>query len=175
MRTLSASLSRPTSENSMVWPTNTPITMPMPRTCPKPRSSRFFVRSDVPGRIEPQCLALSNRGQHRHRPPAQTDFYPADFARPLEAEPAIGAPDPARATEAALLRKKLDAALDRVSAREKTAFLLRFDQELSLQEIAAVLDVSVGSVKSYLFRSGRKLRRELSLVGLRLSEEVPHA
>jgi RNA polymerase sigma-70 factor (ECF subfamily) len=103
-------------------------------------------------------------------------LYPAGYARRGEGDTAPGAaPDPARTAEAALLRRKIDAALDRVSERERTAFLLRFDHGLSLQEIAEVLDVSVGSVKSYLFRSGRKLRRELSGAGLRLSEEVPHA
>lgn len=102
-------------------------------------------------------------------------FYPDTLARPEEAGTASGSPDPARTAEAALLRKKLDAALDRISERERAAFLLRFDHGLNLQEIADVLDVTVGSVKSYLFRSGRKLRRELSGAGLRLSEEVPHA
>ena len=102
-------------------------------------------------------------------------FYPETLARPEEAGTASGSPDPARSAEAALLRKKLDAALERISERERTAFLLRFDHGLNLQEIADVLDVSVGSVKSYLFRSGRKLRRELAGAGLRLSEEVPHA
>jgi RNA polymerase sigma-70 factor (ECF subfamily) len=102
-------------------------------------------------------------------------FFPAGYARPDEVETAAGVPDPARTAEAVLLRKKLDAALDRVSERERAAFLLRFDHGLSLQEIAEVLEVSVGSVKSYLFRSGRKLRRELCRAGLRLSEEIPHA
>jgi RNA polymerase sigma-70 factor, ECF subfamily len=102
-------------------------------------------------------------------------FYPEALTRSEEPGAASAPPDPARTAEAVLLRKKLDAALERISDRERTAFLLRFDQGLNLQEIAEVLDVSVGSVKSYLFRSGRKLRRELSGAGLRLSEEVPHA
>ena len=101
-------------------------------------------------------------------------FYPEGLARPEEVEATSGPLDPARTAEAVLLRKKLDAALERISERERTAFLLRFDHGLNLQEIADVLDVSVGSVKSYLFRSGRKLRRELSGAGLRLTEEVPH-
>jgi len=101
-------------------------------------------------------------------------FFPQEYPRPEAVETSFGPPDPARAAEAALLRKKLDAALDRISERERTAFILRFDHGLNLREIAEVLDVSVGSVKSYLFRSGRKLRRELSEAGLRLSEEVPH-
>jgi len=101
-------------------------------------------------------------------------FYPEEYPRPGAIEAASVPLDPVRAAEAVLLRKKLDAALDRISERERTAFLLRFDQGLNLREIAEVLDVSVGSVKSYLFRSGRKLRRELSGAGLRFSEEVPH-
>jgi RNA polymerase sigma-70 factor (ECF subfamily) len=101
-------------------------------------------------------------------------FYPEGVTRSENIGPAVGPWDPARSAEAASLRRGLEAALTRVSERERTAFLLRFDQELSLQEIAEILGVSIGSVKSYLFRSGRKLRRELSGAGWKLSQEAPH-
>jgi len=69
--------------------------------------------------------------------------------------------DPAREAEASLLRTKIDAALARISDREKTVFLLRHDHNLSLKEIADALGLTLGSVKSYLFRSIKKLQKEL--------------
>jgi len=102
-------------------------------------------------------------------------FFPADYAEFDGGEAAPAGQDPARRAEAILLRVKIDAALDAVSERERAAFLLRHDHGLSMQEIAEVLEVSAGSVKSYLFRSARKLQKELSRAGLRLSEEIPHA
>lgn len=102
-------------------------------------------------------------------------MFPAAFpAEGLELSTAP-VPDPARAAEASDLRRTIDAALGTVSERERAAFLLRHDHGLSLREIADALGVSVGAVKSFLFRSGRKLRKELVRSGLRLTEETPHA
>ncbi|MDD8025337.1 MAG: RNA polymerase sigma factor [Acidobacteriota bacterium] len=102
-------------------------------------------------------------------------MYPSSYpdAGLNEASPAMT--DPVRTVEASALRRSIDAALDVVSERERAAFLLRHDHGLSLNEIADTLDVSVGSVKSFLHRSARKLRKELVRSGLRLSEETPHA
>ena len=69
--------------------------------------------------------------------------------------------DPAREAETVLLRRKIDAALARISDREKAVFLLRHDHDLSLKEIAEALGLTLGSVKSYLFRSIKKLQKEL--------------
>lgn len=101
-------------------------------------------------------------------------FFPENYAESDGEAAALAVQDPARQAEAILLRVKIDAALDAVSERERAAFLLRHDHGLSLQEIAEVLEVSVGSVKSYLFRSARKLQKELSRAGLRLFEEITH-
>ena len=102
-------------------------------------------------------------------------FFPAEFADTEGRAVAREAENPARAAEASLLRRKIDAALNAVSKREKAAFLLRHDHGLSLQEIAGALEVSVGSVKSYLFRSVRKLQKELSRSGLKWNQEIDHA
>jgi RNA polymerase sigma-70 factor (ECF subfamily) len=61
------------------------------------------------------------------------------------------------------MRRKIDEALDRVSEREKTVFLLRHYHDLSLKEIAEALGLTIGSVKSYLFRSIKKLQKELAI------------
>jgi RNA polymerase sigma-70 factor (ECF subfamily) len=91
-------------------------------------------------------------------------FFPAAF--PGEAPPETSGPaeDPARKAEAAMLRQKVDCALESLSEREKAAFLLRHDHGLDLKEIAEVLGISLGSVKSYLFRSVRKIQKEIDYV-----------
>jgi RNA polymerase sigma-70 factor, ECF subfamily len=70
---------------------------------------------------------------------------------------------PQASPERALLaREELDAvraAMKSLSQQQRTVFLLRFAEEMSLSEIAAVLDVKVGSVKAQLSRALGKLRK----------------
>lgn len=87
-------------------------------------------------------------------------FFPSDRAAEL---PERTGEDPGRETERTLLQSKVDAALERVSEREKTVFILRHYHDLSLKEIAEALGLTVGAVKSYLFRSIKKLQRELGV------------
>jgi RNA polymerase sigma-70 factor (ECF subfamily) len=82
-------------------------------------------------------------------------------------------PDPGRAAEAGQLQARIARALDRVSPQEKAVFLLRHYEELRLKEIADTLHLSVGSVKSYLFRAVRKLQKELGAPGA-AGVEVSH-
>jgi RNA polymerase sigma-70 factor (ECF subfamily) len=84
----------------------------------------------------------------------------ADDSVPRSSDPPA---DPGREAEAALMRRKIDEALDLVSEREKTVFLLRHYHDLSLKEIAEALGLTIGSVKSYLFRSIKKLQKELAI------------
>ena len=99
-------------------------------------------------------------------------FFPEEKARALpgrladDSLPRSSAPpgDPGAEAEAVLMRRKIDEALDRVSDREKAVFLLRHYHDLSLKEIAEALGLTVGSVKSYLFRSIKKLQKELGPV-----------
>jgi RNA polymerase sigma-70 factor (ECF subfamily) len=99
-------------------------------------------------------------------------FFPEEKARTLpdrfadESVSRSSAPpeDPGPKAEAVLMRRKIDEALDRISDREKTVFLLRHYHDLSLREIADALGLTIGSVKSYLFRSIKKLQKELGLV-----------
>jgi RNA polymerase sigma-70 factor (ECF subfamily) len=88
-------------------------------------------------------------------------FFPAEKAAQV---PKTAVADPEREAEHALLQRKIDAALARISEREKTVFLLRHYHDLSLKEIAEALGLTVGAVKSYLFRSIKKLQRELGVV-----------
>ncbi|MDH4196447.1 MAG: sigma-70 family RNA polymerase sigma factor [Candidatus Aminicenantes bacterium] len=73
--------------------------------------------------------------------------------------------DPARTAESELLQLRIASALEKVSPQEKTVFLLRHYDDLMLKDIADVLGLSLGSVKSYLFRAVKKLQRELGAGG----------
>jgi RNA polymerase sigma-70 factor (ECF subfamily) len=59
------------------------------------------------------------------------------------------------------IQRRLDAALGRLSARQRAVFTLRHYEDLSLEEIAGVLDLDLGTVKVHLFRAIGKLREEL--------------
>jgi RNA polymerase sigma-70 factor, ECF subfamily len=50
-------------------------------------------------------------------------------------------------------------ALGSLSAQQRTIFLLRFAEEMSLAEIAEVLGLAIGSVKAQLFRATGKVRK----------------
>jgi RNA polymerase sigma-70 factor (ECF subfamily) len=63
-----------------------------------------------------------------------------------------------------LAREQLEAiwqALETASEQQRTIFLLRFAEEMSLAEIADVLGLAVGSVKTQLFRAIGKVREVL--------------
>jgi RNA polymerase sigma-70 factor, ECF subfamily len=82
--------------------------------------------------------------------------------------------DPAAALEASQLQDLLARALEKVSPQEKAVFLLRHYDQLMLKEIASSLGLSIGSVKSYLFRAVRKLQKELGPAALISGTETSH-
>lgn len=100
-------------------------------------------------------------------------FFPK-AAAPAPAAPFSDPPDPSlgpeKAAEFAFLRRRIDDALAKISERERAAFVLRHYHDLNLKEIAETLGITLGSAKSYLFRSIRKLQKELAGVGLCLDK-----
>jgi RNA polymerase sigma-70 factor (ECF subfamily) len=87
--------------------------------------------------------------------------------------PRRAAEDPADALEASQLQERIAQALGKVSPQEKAVFLLRHYDQLMLKDIAATLGLSIGSVKSYLFRAVRKLQKELGTVRLVSDGDLP--
>lgn len=87
------------------------------------------------------------------------------FEDATTAEGPIQFPDPQASPERALLaRRELEAvwaATTELSPQQRAIFLLRFAEDLSLQEIAEVLGLTVGSVKTHLFRAVGTVRRRL--------------
>lgn len=57
----------------------------------------------------------------------------------------------------------LRAALEKLAPEEKTVIILRFFEEMKLEEIAAVCEESVSTVKSRLYRTLKKLKLDLEV------------
>lgn len=88
--------------------------------------------------------------------------------------PPRGAADPGAELEASQIQERIARALDKISPQEKAVFVLRHYEDLKLKDIAAALDLSTGSVKSYLFRAVRKLQKELGAPALASGTENSH-
>lgn len=79
---------------------------------------------------------------------------------PLEAVPDPGASPQDRAL-AAEAGTRLARALQRLSPRQRAVFTLRHQEEMTLKEVAAILDLEEGTVKAHLHRAVTLLRKEL--------------
>ncbi|MBL8863803.1 MAG: RNA polymerase sigma factor [Planctomycetes bacterium] len=71
--------------------------------------------------------------------------------------------DPAAPAEAQELRARLDAAIAELSDEQRTTFLLRSEQGLEYQEIAAALCIPIGTVRSRLKRARESLAQRLAV------------
>lgn len=94
-------------------------------------------------------------------------WWERPLARALEEQ----AQDPYAAVEQ---RDWLRRALDGLPARQRAAVVLRFYQDLSEQEAAAVMGCSVGTVKSLSSRGLHRLRQQV-VQGSLAGEEVRYA
>jgi len=70
--------------------------------------------------------------------------------------------NPEHSAEAGLIQQHLESALQRLTPRERSVFVLRHYNDLPLKEIAQILKITEGTVKSMLFRAIQKLQNELS-------------
>ncbi len=83
----------------------------------------------------------------------------------LEAEPAlepVSSVDVEREVELKISQQELFAALEQLSSRQRNIFVLRYQNDLSYDDIADISGESVSTVKSMLFRIRDKLRRILA-------------
>lgn len=79
-------------------------------------------------------------------------------------------PDPATlsplaAAEGLELRAVLDTAIDRLRPEYRQVVVLRYQEELSYDEIAGVTELPLGTVKSYLHRARAELAETLAAAG----------
>lgn len=85
----------------------------------------------------------------------------AEDSAPVRETVAASDPTP---EELVLMREELDAVwatLASLSPRQRTVFLLRFVEEMSLAEIGQVLGIREGTVKAQLFRALRSVRERV--------------
>jgi RNA polymerase sigma factor (sigma-70 family) len=109
-------------------------------------------------------LATSRALQHQRRSKAKKRF--AYFTSLLGFNNQVLHEPPDHAHPLALLegQQQLSLLLDhigRLPSQQRVAFTLRHEQELSYEEIAAVLDTTVSAVESLLFRARQTLRQHL--------------
>ena len=69
----------------------------------------------------------------------------------------------AEAYDRKLFRQSLTTELETLNPDHKTAFILRFHEEMSIKEIAVVMECSEGTVKSRLFYTLKKLGKKLEV------------
>lgn len=94
-----------------------------------------------------------------HQAPAPGD---ADEDEPGPRDTAAGDdPSPERRAISREIRERLRRAMDALSPRQRSVFVLKHFEELSIPEIADLTGLDSGTVKSHLFRAARKIRERL--------------
>ncbi len=106
------------------------------------------------------CLDNRNKKSLSMITPLSSTVHEEDSS-PLEQAGSSVSPD--QAAEASIIQSNIERALERLTPREKTVFMLRHYHDLPLKEIAETLEISIGSVKTLLFRAIRRLQGELSM------------
>lgn len=82
---------------------------------------------------------------------------------------------PRQMLEEALWKRRVEAALERLPAKQKAVFVLRHYQNLKLREIAEVLDRPLGTIKATLHQAIHRLRAEIAREDLLPIEESESA
>jgi RNA polymerase sigma-70 factor (ECF subfamily) len=70
-------------------------------------------------------------------------------------------PSPERRAVSREIRQRLHQAMELLSPRQKSVFVLKHFEELSIPEIADLTGLDSGTVKSHLFRAAHKIRQRL--------------
>lgn len=98
------------------------------------------------------------------RPGIEAEYRHGEQSDPEEKTVQVPATD--ADPERVLLSKEIsvaqDTAMRRLTATEKSAFVLRHLEDRSTSEIAEVLDIAPNAAKQAVFRAVQKLRRELA-------------
>ena len=77
-------------------------------------------------------------------------------------DPVVNVVDPSKNASESLLNRELGTsiseALETLPSRQKSVFILRYLEGMSLNEISQTLSLSVGAVKAHLWQAGQKMR-----------------
>ncbi len=105
-----------------------------------------------------------SRDQWRKESRQQLEFSedPEERMDPAAENSSHGADGPVRSAEAGMIQEHITRALDALSPQERRVFVLRHYEHFRLREIADMLEIAEGTVKSCLFRAIRTLQKELA-------------
>jgi RNA polymerase sigma-70 factor (ECF subfamily) len=70
--------------------------------------------------------------------------------------------NPESEAETNIIARHIERALGRITPRERAVFVMRHYNNLDVNEIAEIMTISTGTVKSLFFRALKKLQKELS-------------
>lgn len=97
----------------------------------------------------------------RKRPMISLDKERGPAGRPMTDMLEAPHSDPIDADEQAMLRERIQSAVDTLSDAHREVFILANNQGLAYPEISDILDIPVGTVKSRMYHAVRHLRDEL--------------
>jgi RNA polymerase sigma-70 factor, ECF subfamily len=121
---------------------------------------RFEDRSQVGSwlyRIAANCAYDVLRARQRHE-----DRFEEEREDDALTEMASAEPGPDRLALGGEVRKRVDVALARMTTRERSAFVLRHFEGMSIEEIARALGMDESAVKQSILRAVRKVRQVLA-------------
>ena len=78
--------------------------------------------------------------------------------------------DPSKVLEDKLSQQTLSEALKTIPENQRETFLLKYQHDLSYNEISEIMDLSISSIKSLLFRARESLRKKLIITDSGIEE-----
>ena len=111
-------------------------------------------------RIAANCAYDSLRARERRQEVAEPVATGSAGDGPVVEMPSVD-PSPDRLVFGGEVRRRVDMAMRRMSALEKSAFTLRHLQGMSIEEIGRALDLDASAAKQSVFRAVRKVREAL--------------
>lgn len=106
---------------------------------------------------------VSNAALDLGRKKARRGTQPAEVGDEGEPDPGLLVwDDPDRGMENSDLRRALDAALATLPDAQRQTFVLHVEGDMSYQEVADALGISIGTVMSRLFYARQRLKAELT-------------
>jgi RNA polymerase sigma-70 factor (ECF subfamily) len=121
----------------------------------------YFRRTKVRSTWTTLLSALGGKGRDDDDDHDPLDTMSADSASNATIDPAVQ-------FEQAQVMKFIEGSLEKLPARQREAFLLRYWEELDVAETAAVMGCSEGSVKTHCSRAVHALAESLRVKGITL-------
>jgi RNA polymerase sigma-70 factor (ECF subfamily) len=106
-------------------------------------------------------IAVNTCIDYKKRPFLESIFKISDEGKEFTLEQASCEPSPEELYESKQLKLILHKSLEKLSLKLRTVILLREIEGLSYEEIAYILDVSMGTVKSRISRGREELRESM--------------